>query len=257
MSDVNKLDNKKCSFNPDQYKYKKSIDIEVDDVAPVGSFPWAVIQVYLNKPVRRSDWDFNIYLMPKYDDSGSVIYLQWLDKDGNILPWTPEQEDMVACDWISMDCMLAFSLKLGTSKYGGTAGTGVPGQDWGYMTIHGDKISNESTFGTLTEIQNKTDIESILMFYWEERQGDRNLRLKTSSNKENYENMLNLTKKSLYITVEGVSYNVGVPIVSRSYSTNDDPNYWYTAYYENDDAQKVGTILKQTDQTKTFCLNWK
>ncbi|CBJ81112.1 hypothetical protein XBJ1_1986 [Xenorhabdus bovienii SS-2004] len=71
MSKINKLDNigKKCSFNPDQYKKK----IEVDDVAPVGSFPWAVIQVYLNKPVRRSDWNSNIYLIPKYDNSGHVL----------------------------------------------------------------------------------------------------------------------------------------------------------------------------------------
>ncbi|MDC9591871.1 hypothetical protein PSI23_22020 [Xenorhabdus sp. XENO-10] len=42
MSEINKLDNAgiKCPFHPDQYKSQ-------DAVAPFGSFPWAIAQVYL------------------------------------------------------------------------------------------------------------------------------------------------------------------------------------------------------------------
>ncbi|REF27182.1 hypothetical protein BDD26_1929 [Xenorhabdus cabanillasii] len=63
MSDVNKLDNKQCSFDPEQYKAHVTVSYKIDnDVsAPVGSFPWAMIQVYLGNNVRRNVWDANKY----------------------------------------------------------------------------------------------------------------------------------------------------------------------------------------------------
>ncbi|CDH26040.1 Thoeris anti-defense Tad2 family protein [Xenorhabdus bovienii] len=103
MSEINKLDSTPCSSDPDQYKVK--VTIENDTVAPVGSFPWVVIQVYLGNIVRRNGWDSRdeyIKLIPSvtgYD--GKIIPPQiWtVDKDDE-QPWTPTQDDMMSCDWV-------------------------------------------------------------------------------------------------------------------------------------------------------------
>ncbi|WP_338882656.1 MW1434 family type I TA system toxin [Xenorhabdus sp. TH1] len=154
MSDVNKLDSTPCSFDPEQFKVKiKSVEYEAiepkiksvefnDSVgAPVGTFPWAIIQVYLNKPVRRSSWNANIYLIPKNDSSGHLIYIQESDTDGSPSPWVPESKDMMACDWElvkikpkPVECMLSFDLKIETSQY--EYGNGTE-QYWGYLTEGG------------------------------------------------------------------------------------------------------------------------
>ncbi|CDL87866.1 Thoeris anti-defense Tad2 family protein [Xenorhabdus cabanillasii] len=253
MSEVNKLDNKKCPFDLDQYQMK------IDNLAPVGSTPWALIQVYSGNMAHRKDWSFPdeyIRLTTKSDDG--AIHIEKRDKYGTER-WQPTPGDLMACDWNLLikpkpiDCMLEFDLTLGTSSYfNGSA------QDWGYMTDKGDLATDESTFGTLTTIKNNTVIANIFMFYWEESVNDSSrtsLRLKVSSAQDNYNNMLNLIKKSLSITVDGVNYNVGEP--SPSLFDENDNDYWYTAFYQSDEARKLGTILKQSGQTKRFCLNWK
>ncbi|WP_340614805.1 Thoeris anti-defense Tad2 family protein [Xenorhabdus thailandensis] len=101
MSDVNKLDNKQCPFDPDQYQYKKTIDVEVDNVAPDGSFPWALIQVYVGKLVRRNGWDAEVQyikLLPGSTDNNILAQIEVVDKEGTT-SWQPTQEDMMACDW--------------------------------------------------------------------------------------------------------------------------------------------------------------
>ncbi|PHM45764.1 hypothetical protein Xmau_00152 [Xenorhabdus mauleonii] len=92
MSDVNKPENndKECLLSPDQFK---------DSVAPVGSFPWAIIQVYLGKYLRRKDWRFptqSIRLKPQI--GAELIYIEEYDED-EWVSWFPKQKDMVACDW--------------------------------------------------------------------------------------------------------------------------------------------------------------
>ncbi|WP_426577708.1 Thoeris anti-defense Tad2 family protein [Xenorhabdus stockiae] len=243
MSDVNKLDSTTCSFNPDQYKYKKSIDIEVNDVAPMGSFPWAVIQVYLNKPVRRSDWDSNIYLMPKYDDSGSVITLQWLDKDGNILPWTPKQEDMLACDWELVkikpkpaECMLSFDLEIGVSKENN------PNQYWGYVTAKSEM--SPEIFGTLTNFQSTIDVGSVLAFLCTVTMGD----FTDISLIVDTQNLLDLPSRNLEVTVDCATYHLGSSV---------NPTTTGFSYYLQD-SRKLGDLLKQNvGNTLHFCFNWK
>ncbi|MDE9482772.1 DUF2829 domain-containing protein, partial [Xenorhabdus bovienii] len=122
MSEVNKPENKesnlKCPFNPDQYKGN-------DVAAPVGSFPWAVIQVYLGNKVHRHGWDSPneyIHLAPESapasgeDDPPQIVKH---DKQGYLASWLPTQEDMMACDWkqlISWDNPLVFDLTLGAGN---------------------------------------------------------------------------------------------------------------------------------------------
>ncbi|PHM55190.1 Thoeris anti-defense Tad2 family protein [Xenorhabdus sp. KK7.4] len=102
MSDVNKLDSKPCSFNPDQYKVK--VTIANDTVAPVGSFPWAMIQMYLGKQVRRKVWSAGMVLgmITINDPSGNEVpSIQVFDAYGNSewVSWQPGQNDMTFCDW--------------------------------------------------------------------------------------------------------------------------------------------------------------
>ncbi|MBE8596173.1 Thoeris anti-defense Tad2 family protein [Xenorhabdus sp. BG5] len=93
MPNINKLENKNtCSFNPDQYKS--------DEVAPVGSFPWAMICVYLGKKVHRRDWDIPneyVHLRPASGDLPPLM--EKFDKDDGATIWTPTQQDITGCDW--------------------------------------------------------------------------------------------------------------------------------------------------------------
>ncbi|MBD1228979.1 Thoeris anti-defense Tad2 family protein [Xenorhabdus griffiniae] len=100
MSDVNKLDSTQCSFNPEQYKVK--VTIENDTVAPVGSFPWALIQMYLNKTVRRKVWPTNMYIgMYTVNNNSNIQNIQVTGEYGNsgLVSWQPGQDDMTWCDW--------------------------------------------------------------------------------------------------------------------------------------------------------------
>ncbi|MDC9594920.1 Thoeris anti-defense Tad2 family protein, partial [Xenorhabdus sp. IM139775] len=191
MSEITKLDNadKKCSFGPDQFEAK------VDNVAPVGSFPWALIQVYLGKPVKRSGWADSVYLLPKYDDSGAFLYIQRSEADANVLPWVPEPDDMVACDWKLLDCMLSFDLTVGAGKYDDS------GRVWGYLADEEWASIGVHPFGDLANLQNKTDIKKFSLFEMHETAGTIELKVSSDNNQDGYQKMVNLFAKDLTITV--------------------------------------------------------
>ncbi|PHM56703.1 hypothetical protein Xsto_04139 [Xenorhabdus stockiae] len=245
MSDVNKLDSTPCSFDPDQYK--KKIDIEVDDVAPAGSFPWAIIQVYLKKLVRRSSWNSNLYLIPEYDNSGNLTYIQQSDADGNPSTWVPEPKDMLACDWElvkikpkPVECMLSFELEVGTSQY-----DNGDVQDWGYLLKGGSLGAGEYPFGTLTNLHNTIGIGSILEFILSESPiGTFDfIQLQVDT-----QNQSGLENKALEVVVNGSTYNL---VASKNSLTTD-------FLYYSDGAKQLGDLLKQNvGKTLSFCLNWK
>ncbi|WP_086110656.1 Thoeris anti-defense Tad2 family protein [Xenorhabdus vietnamensis] len=96
---MNKLDNKQCPFDPDQY------NIDNDNIAvPVGSFAWALSLVYLGKQVHRTGWNTPIEhmrLAHKSEDGSAddgAAYIEKSDKDGYWSRWIPTQEDLIACD---------------------------------------------------------------------------------------------------------------------------------------------------------------
>ncbi|MDE1497232.1 DUF2829 domain-containing protein [Xenorhabdus bovienii] len=248
MSEVNKPENStdlKCPFDLDKYQMK------IDNLAPEGSLPWAIIQVYMGKAVARSEWktsDEYIKLTVKSPNSASHIEKHDKYSSSN---WQPTSGDLMACDWElvkseskPVECMLSFDLKIGTSKYDESAG-----QDWGYLTIGGDFSAGESTFGTLTNLQNNIGIAKILMFYFDTGNW---VSLKVSSDQDSYKKVAKSLKKNLHVTVDGVTYNLGASSLGE-----DNINYIYSISYNGDNAQKLGAILKQTDQTKTFCFSLK
>ncbi|MDX7999578.1 DUF2829 domain-containing protein, partial [Xenorhabdus sp. Reich] len=257
--------------------------------APVGSFSWALIQLKLRKRVTRSVWgDKGMYLAitPRVNEltveEGSAYavdgvavdtkydYLTHIDlrnEHGNFVPWQPTQEDMMACDWEFVgekvkpepmpdpkpkpelnDSMLVFDLTLGSGRYrDGENST----NDWGYLVD--DRYLNtgkEAAFGALNIIQNKTSIEKINIFYWNENNQSKESGLRwivdSLENDQSYQQMQDLFKnKSLYITVDDMTYSLG----KRS------PNSGL--YEDNTDAQKLSFILKQTGQTKRLYCNWR
>ncbi|SFN41397.1 Thoeris anti-defense Tad2 family protein [Xenorhabdus japonica] len=242
MSEVNKPENQqfdlKCPFDPDQYK------IKIDAVAaPTGSFPWAIIQVYLGNQLYRSDWEASdeyIRLAPKSANFSPQI--EKINESGEFSIWQPTQEDMMACDW-KFNCMLSFDLTSGTSKFN-------HGQDWGYISDRGGWVSgSESPFGTLNIISNKTEIADILAFYWSTYDW---LHLIVSS-KESHEKVAGLLTKNVYVTVDNTIYNLS----ASALLSGDDTNDTYTVAYSNNDSRKLGEILKQTNKTKAFCINWR
>ncbi|PHM68681.1 MW1434 family type I TA system toxin [Xenorhabdus sp. KJ12.1] len=235
MSDVNRLDDSnKCSFTPDQFNTK------VDNVAPVGSFPWAMIQVYLGSNVRRNVWDTNTYIYGnKIGTSDQAI--NQANKEG-VFAWNPEQQDMLACDWglkLNSVCMLSFDLEIGTSKYDNRKS-----QDWGYLTKGGHLASDESTFGTLTNLQNTLGIGSILTFYYEE---DPIGTFVAIALQVDTQNQPDLGSKALEVTANGSTYNLS----PGSNSTTD-------LYYTSDGAKQLGDLLKKNvGNTLSFCFRWK
>ncbi|WP_338885174.1 MW1434 family type I TA system toxin [Xenorhabdus sp. TH1] len=255
MSDVNKLDNKQCPFDPEQYKSN-------DVVAPVGTSPWALIQVYLGNKVHRKDWDAPdeyIHLVPGSGNDEPEIKKR--DKHGGMTSWQPAQEDLMACDWSLLksepkpkpeDCMLSFDLVSGAHKY--TDYDISEFQRWGYLD------GNESqkgwggySFGTLTRLRTTTDIENVLLLFLDTRNdASDTLYFEVSVNQNNRQTVIELLSKNLYISVENKTYNLGTAAL-QDYADNT-----LSANYTGEEANKLGEILKQTDQPpKHFVFEWK
>ncbi|MDE1483617.1 hypothetical protein [Xenorhabdus bovienii] len=198
--------------------------------------PWVVIQVYLGNKVYRNGWDSpNEYI--------------------HLASWLPTQEDIMACDWkqlISWDHhTLGFDL---------TLGAGNNGYFLGYAADHVLEGMGLPDFGTLNVIENQTDIAKISLFYWncyeDEYTPPSSIRLQGSSdkNEDSYQKMIELLKKDLYVTVDGVTYNLGVPL---PYPNNHNTAYTYRTWYQYADVKKLGAVMEQTGKTKRFYFNWR
>ncbi|WP_426576852.1 DUF2829 domain-containing protein [Xenorhabdus stockiae] len=234
MSDVNKLDDKQCPFDPEQYKKK----IEIDDIAPAGSFPWAMIKVYSGKQVHRKDWsapDEYIYLVPG-NGSDVAPEVKVRDKHGAVTSWQPTQDDMMSCDWVLLvikpkpvECMLSFDLEVGSIAYNNGQGQE---QDWGYVTKGRGSYSDEYPFGTLTNLKNTIGIGNILAFTLAE------FPIGTFSYIElevDTENQPDLGNKTLEVAVNGSNYNLGSMSAGNPTSLS----------YASDGAKQLGDLLKQ------------
>ncbi|MCC8367991.1 DUF2829 domain-containing protein [Xenorhabdus sp. PB61.4] len=249
MSDVNKLDDKQCPFDPDQYKahVKVSYTIDNDIAAPVGSLPWALIQVYLGKVVGRSQWGVNEYIrLSAKNDSKTPVHIEKHDQQSFPYDWEPTPEDLMACDWElvkikpkPVECMLSFDLEVATDTY-----NNGQSQDWGYLTQGANIGLGESLFGTLTNLQNTIGIGNILQFTLTEYPigSFESIELQVDT-----QNQADLASKNLEVTVNGSTYNLG----PGSNSTTD-------FYYTSDGAKQLGDLLKQNvGKTLSFCFRWK
>ncbi|CDM90592.1 Thoeris anti-defense Tad2 family protein [Xenorhabdus bovienii] len=261
MSEVNKPENDnadlKCPFDPEQYKAKVTVSYKIDNdiAAPIGSLPWALIQVYTGKLVNRSVWNAsNEYIQLTAKNDGSTpIHIEKHDQQSFPYAWEPTPEDLMACDWelVKSNCMLEFDLKIGTGTWGGSD------QDWGYLADNELKPGNEVPFGTLTNFQNETDIIKFSYFVWYGGGGSQFISIRASSdnNQGGYQKIVELFKKELTVTVDGTPYHLGSS--ADSYLPGKK-QYEFAGQYNNTEAQKLGALLKQNvGNTLHFCFNWK
>ncbi|WP_143706498.1 Thoeris anti-defense Tad2 family protein, partial [Xenorhabdus innexi] len=140
MSDVNKLDNTAlpCPLNPNEYKS--------NEIAPIGSFPWAMIQVYLGRRVNRHVWnEADAYISLRPASGGLPPLLSKYDKKDGITIWTPTADDMMGCDWVLLksDSKPDIKCPFNPTQYNLAAITGsLP---WALIQVYlGSKVSRSS-----------------------------------------------------------------------------------------------------------------
>ncbi|MDR0217280.1 MAG: hypothetical protein LBI71_00085 [Enterobacteriaceae bacterium] len=245
MSDVNLLASTVCSFKPEQFHpevtYTATMTLEDVFVAPLYSFAWAMNNLFRGHPVSRNTWPTDSYLIPEYNGPQNITNILQVTGGNTIFPWAISRQDMLSCNWELYDnYMLSFDL---TSDAG--VDTVNNQKDWGYISPTGYLTGNESPFGTLAGLKTSTDVASIAMFFYREPQNAIWMKLVASPNNE--QKVTELLNKNLTVTVDARIYNLG------SYSPDWSLN---AGTYSNDDAIKLGTVLKQTG-TKTFGFNWE
>ncbi|CDG21614.1 conserved protein of unknown function [Xenorhabdus poinarii G6] len=261
MSDVNKLDNKQFLFDPEQYRK----NIAIDNIAPAGSFPWAIIKVYSGGQVYRKDWSASgeyIYLVAG-DGNDIAPEVKMRDKHGILISWQPAQDDMMAHDWTLLKSvpktdngepkidngMLSFDLTIGTGKFDDGR------QNWGYLADEEWTSIGEYSFGDLTNFQNKTDIKEFSLFVWWANHPELDIRVSSDKTQDGYQKMKELFGKNLTVTSNGVSYFLGQ--ATEGNKTGQKP-YEFVGMYTNTDSKQLGALLKQNvGKTVHFCFNWK
>ncbi|WP_338885248.1 MW1434 family type I TA system toxin [Xenorhabdus sp. TH1] len=255
MSAVNSPE-KQCQIIPAQYK--------IDAVtAPVGSCPWAIIQVYLGNKLHRSDWDApgeHMRLTSPSTDN-TPAYIEKSDKHGLWFPWQPTPEDLMACDWHLVtsnskpqptDCMLSFNLTVGTGAFSSKD------QTWGYLADTEFEPAGEhlGPFGILDDFQSKTVIKTFSLLVWDGLNQKIFIRVSSDNTQDGYQKLVDLFKQDLLLTVGGTAYSLGSSIDSHLYGKHE---YEFIGEYGNDDAKKLGSLLQQQNAiySRPYCFNWK
>ncbi|MDX7988626.1 DUF2829 domain-containing protein [Xenorhabdus sp. 12] len=257
-----------CQMNPNDYQVAQTI-------APAGSFWWAFIQLKLGKNVRRRDWAEKelLHFVPRRTDTdGQGDYLSHMDKrnkHGNWAPWQTTQEDLLACDWVIEevakpepdDSLLVFDLTPGMCT--STASYGYP-HYYGYTASkYYGSLALPHVFGTLSVIQNKTEIENTVSFMWGENNKDPRFspslfwHVECQRQADGANTVGKLFKKALHVTVDGVVYVLGTPetVVSENNGYRFD-YYFSSSNKHRTDAEKLSALLKQSGQAKRFSCQW-
>ncbi|MGJ0580843.1 Thoeris anti-defense Tad2 family protein [Xenorhabdus bovienii] len=235
-AEKNKKPEYQCHIYPEQYK------INADKVtAPIGSFPWAMIQVYLGNQVSRKDWDSPaqyLRLKSKAVACEEQIYIEEHDKHDHWVSWHPKQEDMVACDW---------DLKVSTPetiKYNITFDI-TPMK---YVDAWGGDTSNKSLVMVETNIVD----DPISALYFNTKYNSINVFLYLNLYPANgMEILKDIRAKHLTVTVDGVQYECGYPV-----EKTDWPQPLYIPWYKGSEAEKIGNLLQQAEKTYRIQLNW-
>ncbi|MDR0217282.1 MAG: hypothetical protein LBI71_00095 [Enterobacteriaceae bacterium] len=120
MCDVNLLESNNCAFTPEQFlpgventttctvggvyvvpSPGKKYLVEDIFVAPMHSFPWAIVQVFRNTPARLNSWPADTYIKPVYNPQNNNIIDDIVKVSGNNPPqsWAVQVPEMTSCDW--------------------------------------------------------------------------------------------------------------------------------------------------------------
>ncbi|BET95191.1 Thoeris anti-defense Tad2 family protein [Xenorhabdus taiwanensis] len=250
MSAINKLDSniaQQCSFTPDQFKVNVTTKIDNDITAPIGSFPWAIIQVYLGKKVFRRNWTDPVEYIQLVSDSSPLIEKRQQD---NITAWQPTPEDLTACDWELHGPYLEFDLTVGIRIF---ESSDFP---WGYISKGSKGSTGFDNIGTLKLVRNNSDIKNITaFFFWIDT--DLTIQALSDNNQESHQKMAELFSKNLTVIVDDVHYVIGR--VNTDKFKDELPIAYEVAYYadSNNDIKKLGDLLQQNaGKTLRLRLLW-
>ncbi|WP_338804214.1 MW1434 family type I TA system toxin [Xenorhabdus griffiniae] len=255
MSVINKSDSniaQQCSFTPDQFKVNVTTKIDNDITAPIGSFPWALIQVYLGKKVYRRNWSYPVEYIHLVSDSSPLIEKR---NQGNITTWQPTPEDLTACDWeLQGDPNLEFDLTVGVGIFERESNP-----PWGYVDKNQTYLAGLSShIGSLKLIKNNSDINNINIktFFWPYNE-NLTIRIPYDNNQENGKKMVELFSKNLTVMVDNVHYILGK---NTGYFWGNGNELRYELYYNGDinsDLKKLGDqVKKNVGKTLRLRLVW-
>ncbi|AOM42394.1 DUF2829 domain-containing protein [Xenorhabdus hominickii] len=270
-----------CPFDPKHYQCDCFI-------APVGSFSWALIQLKLRKRVARSVWGgkgMYLAITPRVNDltveEGSAYavdgvavgtqydYLTHIDlrnEHGNFVPWQPTQEDMMACDWkffedkvkpepdTKPEPEVKQEPELKSKPYTVVFDiTPVRDEKTRWGALHVDEKPP-------IMIENNLELANIGGATWtisdhyndpdEKKEHGDQFSVNLIPEIRDTPLFQDLRKRKLIITVNGETYNLGNCL---RWSKIDFTN-WFT--YRGEDAEKIGSLLKQSDKTFRFYCNW-
>ncbi|MDR0217294.1 MAG: hypothetical protein LBI71_00155 [Enterobacteriaceae bacterium] len=248
-----------CPYDPNLYTGNQG------DIAPVGSAPWALMQVFLGKGARLKTWDEGEYIVVpdrlSAVDTQSVI--KKFNSSGKFTEWS-DIDDLLLCNWELYSPNLSFNLTSGHSRYHDLHNLNENDlmYDWGYLSYLGAATVNKNSCGSLDIIEDNISSFAPLvsMFYFESADNT-----ETSLSTDGIvsfsirvfpaymQEAVALLKKNFYVSVDGVRYDLGVATPIEG-----DPFYpEATVNYSGGDAQKLSAILKkQTGIPKTYWLNW-
>ncbi|WP_338884025.1 MW1434 family type I TA system toxin [Xenorhabdus sp. TH1] len=245
MSVINKSDSniaQQCSFTPDQFKVNVTVTTKIDNdiTAPIGSSPWALIQVYLGKKVCRRNWSYPVEYIHLVSDSSPLIEKRNQD---NITTWQPTPEDLTACDWELQAPSLEFDLNVGV----GIFETDHP---WGYVDTNQTYLTGLSShIGILKLIKNNSDIKNINItaFFWSV-DGQLFILVSYDNNQESRQKLIELFSKNLTVIVDDVHYFLGDGI------TSDMDDKLFYNFPQSDSSKNLGYFLLQQNVGKTLRL---
>ncbi|CDG89790.1 hypothetical protein [Xenorhabdus bovienii] len=156
---------------------------------------------------------------------------------------------------IPSEDMLIIDVTLYVGQYEGGTGT-----KWGYSN---EAASGDNpAFGSLTVVQNTTDIAKISSFYWGEYSYE-NLSgqsfvfdVFSHVNEGSRQNVIDLFQhKNLYIAVDNLNYNPDFPTIDGIQPKPTD-RYQFFNWYEGTEVQRLSSVLKRSGETKRFYINW-
>ncbi|MBI6548249.1 hypothetical protein [Xenorhabdus lircayensis] len=158
------------------------------------------------------------------------------------------------------DIVLVIDVVLGTAPDDGvTLGLNEENIEtrWGYLGEEWAGLENSRAFGCLAVIQNNSALVKTNYFYWSEFKRSPDYLLfywgvGTRNDKKNADKTFNLfMKKSLYITVDDVVYDLGR---GEDWASED---LGAMVTYSGADARKLSIVLKKTGEIKRFYCNWR
>ncbi|PHM59100.1 DUF7823 domain-containing protein [Xenorhabdus sp. KK7.4] len=158
--------------------------------------------------------------------------------------------------------MLTIDITLGMARWDPDTDTWA--HWWGYQDdTYSNGNNGVSSFGSLIVIENNTpiDIVKTTEFDWSEFSSKVSntsaITWLTFSYDGHFQQVYNLFyNKTLYVTVDGVTYNLG----NNTEDPNDPgspPKNSVSGLYTSPGAYELGAVLKQTGVTKRLYINWE